>query len=102
MRTKKIAILGAALFVIFVFAVGSLNAAEWPIQGTVVQTGMYDDKAYVVIKDTLDNYWAAFAISTSEKEILATALTGYSMSSMVQGTYDTETSEWVDLFCYTP
>jgi hypothetical protein len=102
MRLKKFALLGAILMIFVAFTVNTAIADEWPIQGKIDQAGMLDGRAYIVIKDNSSNYWAAYADEGSGNEMLATALSAYSMDSSVLGTYDTVTFEWLDLFIFTP
>jgi hypothetical protein len=82
---------------------GNAFAALWPINGTVIRAGVYDDQVHVVIKDQTAqaNHWGANATPTLAKEILATALTALSGGLRVMGMYDTSTGQWVDMIIST-
>jgi hypothetical protein len=100
-RTVAMAVV-VGLFLSMVAGNAYAAATYWPINGSVINAGVYQDRVYVVIKDqTQGNYWVGYATATLAKEILATALTAASGSLKVMGMLDPSISEWADMIIAT-
>jgi hypothetical protein len=94
MKLKNLALWGAVLLVFAAFTVNNASAAEWPIEGTVVQVGSVDGSVWLAIRDVNDAPWGGPATSGQDAEILSAGLTALVNGLPVTGFYNTSQLEW--------